>query len=410
MERLCIKYPIDGNIHAEDTSNSGDFHVLRTDIVLSDDDLSEEAKAQFSYHTEILNAFQLNARNILANNRISPIGRHLICTTLEQDYMNCKRVLNYVATHPEVKMKSKYLIPPPLVLCGMPRSGSTLLYNLLACDPASRSPLLADMVVPIPPLARSDIIGQMQRNIFLDSSNDALKALGLADCKQQYSAYHALYEHEEDEFILYQVGVVPLHLMLVPDDNMELGTWFFDDTNKDFVYEYHKTFLQMLNSVDAPRSHWLWKTPPHAYFLETFLRHYPSASIIMTHRRLDEVLPSAALLGTASASPYFDSTSVDAKVDKHSVVKHFLGALDVRIKRIVKFRSDHPHIPVFDVIYDDLLAQPIDTVRRIYEHFGLAWSEDFERSMLQWLRENPRGKQGRNTYTIDEFGLTHDKN
>jgi hypothetical protein len=356
MERLYIKYPIDGNIHTEDTGNSGDSLVLRTDIVLSEDDLSEEAKAQFSYHTEILNAFQLSARNILANNRLSPIGRHLICTTLEQDYMNCKRVLNYVATNPEVKMKSKHLIPPPLVLCGMPRSGSTLLYNMLACDPASRAPLLADMVVPILPLARSDIIGQMQRNIILDSSNEALKALGLAECKQQYSASHALYEHEEDEFILYQVGVVPLHLMLVPDDNMELGTWFFDDTNKDFVYEYHKTFLQMLNSVDAPRSHWLLKTPPHAYFLETLLRHYPSASIIMTHRRLDEVLPSAVRFGIASASPYFDSTSVDAKADKHTVVKHFLHALDIRIKRIVKFRSDHPHIPDFDVVYGDLLA------------------------------------------------------
>ncbi len=81
---------------------------------------------------------------------------------------------------------------------------------------------------------------------------------------------------------------------------------------------------------------------------------------------------------------------------------------DVTIDRLVKFRRTHQQTRIFDVLYDDLFAQPIDTVRRIYEHFGLSWSEDFELAMFNWLRENPQGKQGRNIYTLEEFGLTHD--
>ncbi|CAF1139368.1 unnamed protein product [Rotaria sordida] len=82
--------------------------------------------------------------------------------------------------------------------------------------------------------------------------------------------------------------------------------------------------------------------------------------------------------------------------------------MDMMIHRLIKFRRTNLDIPVFDVLYDDLMAQPIDIVRRIYEHFGLVCSEDFRQAMVTWLRENPQGKQGRNTYTLEEFGLTHE--
>jgi hypothetical protein len=206
--------------------------------------------------------------------------------------------------------------------------------------------------------------------------------------------------------ILFQAGLAVPHIE--PHDSTELATWFYNDTNKDFAYEYHKIFMQMLNSVDAPQSHWILKTPYHAFNLDTLLRHYPSVSLIMTHRRLDEVVPSSIRLGLAFGSIYFDSSKHDAAIDRQMMVERRLRVTDVQINGIVKFRRVHPHVPVFDVVYDDLVAKPIDTVHRIYDHFGLTWSEEFEQAMLTWLRDNPKGKQGRNTYTLEEYGLTHD--
>lgn len=79
--------------------------------------------------------------------------------------------------------------------------------------------------------------------------------------------------------------------------------------------------------------------------------------------------------------------------------------MDVSIRRLVEFRRTNRDTPVIDILYEDIVSQPIGTVRRIYEHFGLEWSEDFELAMNAWLRENPQGKRGRNTYTLEEFGL-----
>ncbi|CAF3635762.1 unnamed protein product [Rotaria sp. Silwood1] len=73
----------------------------------------------------------------------------------------------------------------------------------------------------------------------------------------------------------------------------------------------------------------------------------------------------------------------------------------------MKFRTRQPPPQnVFDIQYVDLVENPIETVRRIYEHFNiLQWSDEFEEAMRQWLRDNAQGKQGSHTYSLDEFGL-----
>jgi hypothetical protein len=83
--------------------------------------------------------------------------------------------------------------------------------------------------------------------------------------------------------------------------------------------------------------------------------------------------------------------------------------MNINLRKVLFFkRRTHQQTRIFDVLYDHLPVQSIDTVRRIYEHFGFSWSKDFELAILNWLRENPQGKQGCNTYTLDEFGLTYD--
>ena len=169
---------------------------------------------------------------------------------------------------------------------------------------------------------------------------------------------------------------------------VEPDTWLYDESNKDFAYDYHKTFLSMLNSVDKPRSHWLFKSPEHVLFLDTFFRHYPNAAMIMTHRRLDEVLPSFCSLAWAFNGLYFDeNNSIARTTSTFRAIQH----IEKSIERIVKFRtrSHQSQKPIFDVRYDNLIEQPINTVRRIYDHFNLQWSSEFEEAMNNWLRDNP---------------------
>jgi hypothetical protein len=129
-----------GNMSIHHKSNDGVSIVLRREVNLSEDDLSQQAKKQFPNHTKILFAHQLNARNILNDDRLSPIGRHYFCMTLEKSYKNCKNVLNYVADHPQLKTTTHFK-RGPFIVCGVARSGTTLLYNLLAQDPTCRAPI-----------------------------------------------------------------------------------------------------------------------------------------------------------------------------------------------------------------------------------------------------------------------------
>ncbi|CAF5159465.1 unnamed protein product [Rotaria sp. Silwood1] len=81
--------------------------------------------------------------------------------------------------------------------------------------------------------------------------------------------------------------------------------------------------------------------------------------------------------------------------------------VDIWIDRIIEFHNREPSPKnIFDIQYEDLMKDPIGTVHRIYDHFDyLEWSDEFEKAMHAWLIDNPQGKQGRHTYSLDEFNL-----
>lgn len=340
----------------------------------------------------------------MANDGLSPIGRHLVCLTIEQNYLNYKNVLNYISARPELKNTTSS-IPRQIFLCGLPRSGTTLLFNLLSCDPASRAPLCLDFMDPVPPLSRSDTDGQMKRNLRAMELVEMMNGLGLADYQKKIQAAHPSFAYEEDLFMLGHVGILWLSNMLVPNKESEYHKWFLNNSNKDIAYEYHKMFYHMLNSVDEPSSHWILKAPIHSLYLDTLLRYYPQASLIMTHRRLDEVLPSCAKLTSAFVEPYLDKDKPDIVTNRNMVLELLWESMDTFIKRLVEFRRKNTSTPVMDIHYEDLIAQPIDTVRKIYQDFGISWSQEFEHAMIVWLRDNPQNKYGRHNYTLEEFGL-----
>ncbi|CAF3500912.1 unnamed protein product [Rotaria sp. Silwood2] len=91
-----------------------------------------------------------------------------------------------------------------------------------------------------------------------------------------------------------------------------------------------------------------------------------------------------------------------------NIIKRTVDLISTTIGCHVKFRREYPNASRFDMLYDDLVAQPIETVRRLYNHFGLAWSNEFETAMLAWLRDNPQGKQGRNPYALSDYGIILD--
>ena len=381
--------------------------LLLDDTILHENDLTEQAKSCFSYHGEILRGFESYRQSILRNEYLTHASRHAVLSGLVEIHTKCKRVLNYVAEHSEILDCN---LPPlgPLFIIGLPRTGTTLLHNLLACDPDCRTPLFTDMCLQIvPPISRLDLVEQKKR--MAASQLSMQRDTSFTTIRSQITAAHPFFPIDEDYHILRQASFLPLFMMMTSDHDSEHDAWLLDEIKKDFAYDYHEVFLRMLNSADAPRSHWLLKTPMHCLKLDTLLQHYPNAGLIMTHRRLDEVLPSFCSLAWTLASLYLDKEDA---ASQNKVTTLSLQFIDKAIECIMEFRArqkcslDQSQKNVFDVAYNDLMEQPITTVHRIYDHFGLRWSDEFEAAMRAWLRDNPQGNQGRHTYNLTKCGLT----
>jgi hypothetical protein len=225
------------------------------------------------------------------------------------------------------------------------------------------------------------------------------------------SSSHPILPIEEDTIILHHAGLGGLLKPIVFVDPPEFDTSIFNERNQDFLYDFHETFLRMLNSVDAPRSHWLLKCCLHALCLDTLLRHYPHALLIMNHRRFDEVVPSYCHLVCKNWTNHLNETD---SASRDIPMRQAIEAIDQMVRCIVEFHSrrcqqfDQSQKNIFHLAYNDLIEQPIATVRHLYDHFGLQWSDEFEAAMRAWLQENPQGKQGRHSYSLAEFGLTRE--
>src|SRR3712207_5332278 len=93
------------------------------------------------------------------------------------------------------------------------------------------------------------------------------------------------------------------------------------------------------------------------------------------------------------------------RLDVRRMTEAILDFHEHQIARNLAARDAHPGA-LFDVYYDRLVAGPIGTVRDIYDHYGLAWSEEFAQSLNRYVQQNPRGKHGAHQYAPEDFGQT----
>ena len=389
------------------TNKNSEESLIVHDFNLNEDELCDEAKCRFPFYKEILHGLDYCGRSVLSNKLLSSGGKHIFCSRLNRSFDNVKNILNYLATKP-LETREQISEVPMLFICGLPRTGTTLLHNLMACDPSCRAPRLTDMVIqPIPPILRSNIEEHKRRGqteVDIETKAFETAERDVKGYRKDLSASHASFPTEEDTLLLGNVGVNFAFAIISPAET-NIFTWFINQQNKDFAYKYHQTVLQMLHDVDPPRTHWQLKSPQHTLWLDTLLKYYPAASIIMTHRRLDQVIPSLYSLWVHGFLPYFNEDNI---TDLNVILKEMvLVYVNIWIDRIIQFHSREPCPQnILDIQYEDLMKNPVGTVRRIYDHFDyLKWSDEFEQAMRTWLIDNPQGKQGRHSYSSTEFNF-----
>jgi hypothetical protein len=298
------------------------------------------------------------------------------------------KTTDYLAKRPELLKRP---IEKPIFVFGIPRTGTTLLSNLFACDPARRSPLTWEIDDPVPPATTATLrtdpraIARLEQEKAMLAANPAMG---------KYYRSSAIYPNECVFFMAHDFKT----LMLESRGKLpNYRDWLFS-TDMTSAYEYHKRFLQLLQA-DAPGV-WNLKMPSHALWLETLLKVYPDARLVWTHR--DPFTAMGSFCSIISLAHMGFTGSVDREwIAENCSYQAFLHA-----NRIMDARDKLGENRIIDVHYADMITDPIGTMRKLYAQLGDPFTPEVEASMQQWLDDNPQGKFGKHEYNLEQYGLS----
>ncbi|MCF2526704.1 sulfotransferase family protein [Yinghuangia soli] len=296
------------------------------------------------------------------------------------------QVVDWAAGHPEVTAAE---VERPLFVIGPPRTGTTLLSGLLHADPRRRAPLRWEAMRAVPPV-QADALETDPRvaeeeasQLFMDALNPGFKAIhdepatGPTECVSILA--------QDFRGLLFDV------ILEAPS----YREWNLDCDHTS-AYDYHRLQLQVMQS--HARGWWTLKAPTHALTPEYILARYPDARFVVTHRDPVAVISSVCSFARSMRRVFSDVPFAAAE--------HWTRVVELSATRIADFRAAHPDVPVVDVRYPDLVADPVATMRRIYTEVGDPLSADTEARWAAYMQENPQGKFGRHEYSTAEFGLS----
>jgi hypothetical protein len=276
----------------------------------------------------------------------------------------------------------------PIIVTGLGRSGTTLLHELLACDPDNRPPLLWELLHTVP---------------YEDASGDLCDdEIRLMD--EIIPAFTAMHENggrlpTECIFAFAHQFSSDMYTGLY---NVAEYTMWRSGRDQTPIYEWHKRHLQTLQWVtERPTTRWVLKAPSHLSALPLVFSTYPDARVVITHRDPLRVIGSLAdLMATLH---FMHSEHVD-----HAVLVEFMAmGLEMQMDDVTAER-DAGSIPaeqITDVVYRDLVADPTGTIERLYAGWGIPITPEFRAALQSYLAARHTARAGGHDYSFADTGL-----
>jgi hypothetical protein len=322
---------------------------------------------------------------------LNPIGRLIAHGMVLRNLENRLTVAEDWKRYPEIGREE---ILRPVFVVGLPRTGSTILHDLMAQDPDNRVPMTWECHRPSPPTERATFETDpriAECEAYLAQTSGALIP--------EFQAIHPMGARLAQECVMLQahdfMSIIFTHQYRVTS----YQAWM-ESTDLSSVYATHRKQLQYMQ-WHCPGVRWVLKSVGHLWGLDRIFETYPDARVVMTHRDPLKLIASHASLVSMACSMGSDA------VDPHEVGRRWSKSWEGAMQKGIAFRESGTVSAdrFFDLHFAEFVKDPVAMARKIYTHFGLEFGEGAEARMRGFLAENPQGKHGVHTYRLDQFGL-----
>lgn len=317
--------------------------------------------------------------------RLTPGGWQVLGRLLRRHLRNRLHLQAYQRAHPETRHRA---LGRPIVVTGLPRTGTTLTHQLLAQDRRHRFLPLWQALHPIPPDdadEKAALISQAHRWLDRFSAH-----------APDFAAVHPLAVHGAEECDrLLQNAIASQHLVDMVDAPA-YADWFYHH-RLDAVYADYARQLQILTPPGDYRR-WVLKSPAHLAHLAELLAALPGAVIVHCHRDPAEAVASYASLMATVRRPNTDHLALPHVGEQ--ALRHATAALTAGWHARQHLDGDR----VFDLSYPALAGDPIGEMARLYHWLDAPLDDATAAAMRRWLAANPH-QHAAHRYDPHDFNL-----
>ena len=348
---------------------------------------------------DFLRRLQLLCDEWGGDNGLTNIGKLSLRNKLVQYARNRLLIQDSLERHPEIHDE---VIDRPIIVSGLPRSGTTHLVNLLAADARLRSLPLWESYEPV-----ASPFEKPRDDTVDPRFHRCRKQWEMAqDLTPLLAAMHPMNpEHIHEELELMGPDFASYNFEWLAMSPRWRDDYFQHDQAPH--YDYMKTVLKLLQWQDRQtgelKERWVLKCPQHLEQLPVLRKVFPDATLVITHRD-----PVAVIQSAITMLAYAQRLN-RKKVELQALLQYWSDRIEHLLRAYVRDRSIIPADSIIDVPFDVFMADDMAIVRRIFETAGLPATSQSEMQLLNFIATHPRGKHGQVQYNLQrDFGVAPD--
>ncbi len=327
--------------------------------------------------------------------RLNGVGRPVLRQRVVDILATRLRVQEWLRRYPEIREEE---IRAPLIIVGLPRTGTTMLHRTIAADHRMYAPLWYEVRYPCPDLDW-DFTAAGDRRI----ADAKAEMQAMVDANPDLLASHPMDAMGPDEEImLLEQSFYSFNIQSFA--NLPGFDAWIEAQDHTPGYEYLRLLLQFLQwqkrRSGQQGERWTLKSPHHLHYMDLVFKVFPDAKVVQSHRDPVETIPSLTSLIAGLMVIYSDD------VDPAAVGRQWARKFANGTRHTMAVRREVGEERFLDLWFRDTVSQPLAEIRKVYDFLGMELTEEARAEMERWQEFNRRELRPPHEYTLEQFGFT----